>query len=58
MSASIFDRSALKIKPLSQRVHDLSIDAVQNLKSPATVEHLEEWQSVAAMITRAKKKGG
>jgi hypothetical protein len=57
MPASIFDRSALKIKPLSQRVHDLSLDAVLNLESPAIVDHLEEWQSVAAKIIRSKKKG-
>lgn len=57
MPAPIFDRSSLKIKPLSQRVHDLSLDAVLSLESPASVDHPEEWQSVATKILQAKKKG-
>ncbi len=57
MSTPIFDRSALKTKPLAQRVHDLSRDAVLDLGAPITFEHLEELQNVAGSMIRAKEKG-
>ena len=57
MSTPIFDRSALKTKPLAQRVHDLSRDAVLDLGAPVTFEHLEELRNVAGSMIRAKEKG-
>ena len=57
MSAPIFDRSALKIKPLSQRIHDLSWDAVLDLVTPASFEYQERLRSVAENIVQARKKG-
>jgi hypothetical protein len=52
MPAPIFDRSVLKIKSLSQRVHDLSWDVVLDLKQPALLEHQDELKSVAESINR------
>ncbi len=57
MPAPIFDRTALKIKPLCQRTHDLSRDVVLDLETPASFEHQEVLQSVAENIVRAKKEG-
>ena len=57
MTAPIFDRSILKIKPLSQRTHDLSRDVVLDLKQPASLEHQDELKSVAESIIDAKEKG-
>ncbi|SVE08682.1 uncharacterized protein METZ01_LOCUS461536, partial [marine metagenome] len=56
MPAPIFDRSALKIKPLSQRIHDLSRDVVLDLEQPASLEHQDELKSVAESIIEAKGK--
>jgi len=57
MSTPIFDRSALKTKPLAQRIHDLSRDAVLDLGAPVTFEHVEEFRNVAGSMIRAKEKG-
>ena len=57
MPAPIFDRSSLKIKPLSERIHDLSRDAILDLETPATFEYQEEMRIVAEKILQAKKKG-
>tara|TARA_B100000315_G_scaffold259784_1_gene317213 strand:+ start:839 stop:1825 length:987 start_codon:yes stop_codon:yes gene_type:complete len=57
MPAPIFDRSALKIKPLSQRIHDLSRGAVLDLETPASFEYQERLRSVAENIIQARKKG-
>ncbi len=57
MPAPIFDRTALKTKPLCQRTHDLSRDVVFDLETPASFEHQEALQSVAGNIVRAKKEG-
>ena len=57
MSTPIFDRSALKTKPLAQRIHDLSRDAVLDLGAPVTFEHVEELQNVAGSMVRAKENG-
>ena len=57
MPAPIFDRSALKIKPLSQRIHDLSRDVVLDLEQPASLEHQDELKSVAESIIEAREKG-
>ena len=57
MPAPIFDRTALKIKPLSERIHDLNLDAVLNLESPAYIDHQEEWENVALKLIQAKKVG-
>ena len=57
MPAPLFDRSALQLKPLSQRTHDLNRDAVLNLKTPSSFDCQGEFQSVAGKIVRAKKDG-
>jgi len=57
MPAPIFDRTALKIKPLSERIHDLNLNAVLNLESPAYIDHQEEWENVALKLIQAKKMG-
>ena len=57
MPASIFDRTALKIKPLSQRIHDLSREVVLDLEQPTSLEHQDELKSVAESIIAAKEKG-
>ena len=57
MPAPLFDRSALQLKPLSQRTHDLNRDVVLNLTTPPFLNNQEEFQSVAGKIIRAKKDG-
>jgi hypothetical protein len=56
MSTPIFDRSTLRTKPLAQRIHDLSRDAILDLGAPITFEHLEEFRNVAGSMVRAKEK--
>ena len=57
MSTPIFDRSTLRTKPLAQRIHDLSRDAILDLGAPITFEHLEEFRNVAGSMVRAKENG-
>ncbi len=46
-----FDRSELDLKPLVERVHDLDISVIEDLKK---VRYGERWASVASSIVEAK----
>jgi len=52
-----FDRSSLKILPLSERVHDLSIHALQELISVPKKKICGEIREVGRLIIQAKQKG-
>jgi hypothetical protein len=56
MHASIFDRSALKIKPLAHRSNDLDRNVILDLVRPASGESFRELQSVAKKMKQAKEK--
>ena len=58
MPAPIFDRSTLKIKPLSERIHDLSHEVVFDLKDSELEDNKDEWKGVAEKVIGAKKAGG
>lgn len=58
MPAPIFDRSALKIKPLSERIHDLSHEVVFDLAHSEIEDHQDEWKGIAQKVIEAKKAGG
>jgi hypothetical protein len=57
MPAPIFDRSALKIKPLSERIHDLSHEVVFDLGNSELKDHQNELKGVAEEVIEAKKAG-
>lgn len=58
MPAPIFDRSALKIKPLAHRSNDLDRNAILDLVKSTDCERFKELQSVAIKMNQAKEKGG
>jgi hypothetical protein len=55
-AASLFDRKALSLKPLSERRHDLDLSIVKQLDSSATAVP-ENSRIVAGRIIRAKEMG-
>ena len=57
-SYPLFDRTSLRILPLSDRQHDLDLSVVKQL-SPATVsdKHKKRFREVAKRIIYAKEKG-
>jgi len=57
MPAPIFDRSALKIKPLAHRSNDLDRNAILDLIKSTDCERFKELQSVAKKMNQAKEKG-
>jgi hypothetical protein len=57
MPTPIFDRSALKNKPLSERIQDLSHDVVFDLGKSDLEDHQDEWKDVAEKVIEAKKVG-
>lgn len=51
----LFDRTALSIKPLSERVHDLDISSVRRIQAGGITPRFDEkWKEVARYITKAK----
>ncbi|MHB8883208.1 MAG: GSU2086 family protein [Thermodesulfovibrionales bacterium] len=55
MSDDRFDRSRLRVRPLSERLHDLDLKALKPLARSGTVH--ESLRSVAARILAAREKG-
>ncbi|MFA4029540.1 MAG: hypothetical protein GDYSWBUE_000567 [Candidatus Fervidibacterota bacterium] len=53
-----FDRSKLKLKPLSERRHDLDISSFLELTSPFEEFDHPHLKAVAERMLRAKKRGG
>ena len=52
-----FDRSALKIKPLGERVHDLDTSVIREPAEPARRIHPEPVRQVARNIVAARARG-
>ena len=57
MPSPLFDRSALKIKPLSERIHDLDRSVVLGLEVLSQGEVCEEIRAVAAAMVASRKQG-
>src|ERR1039457_4132780 len=53
----LFDRSRLRVKPLSERVNDLQLDQWLSLDDPTPEFQHADLQNVAARIIRAKAAG-
>jgi hypothetical protein len=53
----VFDRSRLVIKPLSERIHDMTLDYVLGLKDPAPEYSHPQLPEVAQRVLAAKKRG-
>jgi hypothetical protein len=53
----VFDRSRLVIKPLRERVHDMTLDDVLGLKEPAPEYSHPQLPEVARRVLAAKKGG-
>ncbi len=51
----MFDRNKIKLKPLSERKHDLDISSIRPLDAIANVD--ERWRTIARKIIQAKKNG-
>jgi|TARA_Y100000294_G_scaffold131237_1_gene123583 hypothetical protein len=56
MPSPIFDRSNLKIKPLSHRVHDLNVSSILELDTPVFFKNKYNFKCVSENITQAKKE--
>lgn len=52
-----FDRSQLKIKPLGERINDLSVQVVKALDAPVPPFHSPELEAVAQAIINAHRAG-
>jgi hypothetical protein len=57
MSSLLFDRSALRIKHLHERIHDLDRSVVLGLSNPASSKVREENSSIARNIISAREQG-
>jgi len=57
MSSPLFDRSALKIKPLTERTHDLDRSVVLDMETPAAGEPCAEIRTVARNMVAAREQG-
>lgn len=57
MPFPMFDRSQLKIKPLGERINDLSIQVVKALDAPLPPFHSAELEAIAEAICKAHKAG-
>ena len=57
MSSPLFDRSALKIKHLHERIHDLDRSVVLDLSNPASNKVREEISAIARNIISARERG-
>lgn len=57
MPFQTFDRSKLKLKPLKERVHDLTISSFLELTSPIELFEHEHMCAVAERMLEAKRKG-
>ena len=51
-----FDRSKLRVQPLAQRQHDLTLDVIQPLDSPVTFEH-PSILTIGRRLAEAKERG-
>lgn len=52
-----FDRSQLRLYPISERIHDLTMDVVMDLQSTALGPMHKRLQPLAAALARAKDQG-
>lgn len=52
-----FDRSKLKLKPLSERVHDLTLDSFYHLNDPIPPFDHPALDIVADRIVKARRNG-
>ena len=57
MPYSMFDRSKLKLKPLAERKHDMTLDQVLPLDSPGEPFDDPQLEQVAKRIMRARRNG-
>ena len=57
MPSPLFDRSALKIKPLTERTHDLDRSVVLDMETPAADEPCSEIRTVARNMVAARERG-
>jgi hypothetical protein len=57
MPYPIFDRSQLLIKPLSERIHDLSINVIKPLDAPVEPFDSPELEALAERIVKARRAG-
>jgi hypothetical protein len=53
----LFDRSQLKLKPLSQRVHDLDLSVIYPLEAPRSSFTHAHLPAIAQAIVNARKEG-
>jgi hypothetical protein len=51
-----FDRSKLRLQPLKQRRHDLTLDVIQPLDAPATFDH-PSIPAIGRRLAEAKERG-
>ena len=57
MPYPLFDRKKLKLKPLGERINDLTIDVIMSLDAPIVKFDSEELEIVARRIVSARKIG-
>ncbi|MCS7310949.1 MAG: hypothetical protein NZ741_12085, partial [Armatimonadetes bacterium] len=57
MPYPIFDRSRLKLLPLAERVHDLSLDAFYQLDDPVPPYDAPGLDTLAQRVATAYRKG-
>jgi hypothetical protein len=57
MPYPLFDRSKLKLRPLSERVHDMALAEVLNLDDDVTAFDDPALREVAERVTRAHRAG-
>ena len=57
MPFPMFERSQLKIKPLGERINDLSIQVLKSLDAPVPAFHSPELEAVADAIVNAHRAG-
>ena len=57
MPSPLFDRTALRIKPLSERIHDLDRNAILDLGTSTQGKGHQEIKSIAQNMVIARKQG-
>jgi len=57
MPYPLFDRSKLKLKPLSERMHDITVEDLLNLKDDVELFDVPELRQISDRIKQARKSG-